>query len=142
MKDMKLPQVGLEPARLLTKVSVLRYHFSCRYRLCQVILVSGSLAQPGQHRNGNPRVVGSSPTEIDFMSRIEKLQHNVYVYIYMYIHIYIYINITNFNQVFFCLKLCEAFFENKCTITISITIIISVRSFKEKFFLRHFNQQS
>ena len=44
------------------QICVLRCHFSCRDRLCQIILVSGSLTQLGEHRNGNPRVVGSSPT--------------------------------------------------------------------------------
>ena len=43
------------------QVCVLQCHFSCRHPLCQIILVSGSLVQSGEHRNGNPRVVGSSP---------------------------------------------------------------------------------
>ena len=53
-------------------VCVLRCHFLYRHQLCYIILVSGSLAQSGEHRNGNPTVVGSSPHENDFISRIEK----------------------------------------------------------------------
>ena len=34
------------------------------------------------YRNGNPRVMGSSPCETDFISRIEKPEHNIEYHIY------------------------------------------------------------
>ena len=66
MRDIKLQQVGLELARLLTVTRKFvcfdvtsRVDMDCaRSSLC----VSGSLAQSGKHRNGNLRVVDSSPT--------------------------------------------------------------------------------
>ena len=58
MRDIKLPQLGLELAWLLAT----RHQFVCFNVTSRVdtILVSGLLAQSGEHSNGNPRVVGSS----------------------------------------------------------------------------------
>ena len=117
MRDMKLPQVGLELAHLLTT----RHRFLCfnvtshvdidcaRSSLCQARL----LAQSAEHRNWNPRVMDSSPMwDRLYILNQKTLAQNeyhicIYVCMYMYMYMYIYLSIYLYIYIYMIFYLCS-----------------------------------
>ena len=85
MRDIKLPQVGLEAARLLTT----NHKFVCFNITSRVDIdcARSFLCQAPFRESIGTEMRGLSvrvPRETDFISRIEKTQHNIECHIYMY----------------------------------------------------------
>ena len=75
------------------QVCVHRCHFSCRHRLCQIILLSDSLAQSWEHRDKNPRVMVSSHMRYWLYILYQKPEGNIEYNMYHLIPHHILINL-------------------------------------------------
>ena len=82
------------------QVCVLRCHFSRNHGLCYIIFVLGSPAQSGEHRNENPRVVGSSPTWDWLYISNRKTLAQYWISLCIYIHVLLWIIMYKFVLVF------------------------------------------
>ena len=99
----KVTSVGTQTcsaANNQAQICMPQFSFSCRHRLCWVILVSSSLAQLGVHWNGNLRVVGLSPLwDLLYISN----QKNIYIKSTIYMCTY---TIYNMQCIWFMMIVC------------------------------------